>query len=323
MAEDGLSPAPRALRGPRGRSALDDSGRRRSLLGAVPVGLVLALGGARQLHAQTAATTAPAATATPSTGGPGVARPARVVCLGGTMTEIVYALGAGGRLVGVDESSTYPPEARELPKVGYYRAFSIEGVASLRPDLVIASDQAGPASALERLRALGVPLLILAAAPRLDALAARIEGVAQALGEDAHGRALIASIRAEVGRATAAPHPARVLALSQHTGRLMVAGRDTAVDAILALVGATNLGSNQNGYKPIAGEAVAALRPDFILTTRSSLAAGGVAAFAAQPGIAATPAARGGQIIVIDDLLLLGFGPRVGEAVRQVAAALP
>ena len=252
---------------------------------------------------------------------PGEAK--RIVCLGGTMTEIVYALGAEARLAGVDDSSTWPPAARQLPKVGYYRAFSIEGVASLRPDLVIASDQAGPPSALERLRGLGIPILSLAAAPRLDALAARIDGVATAVGEPARGRALIERIRAEVAEVSAVPHPARVLVLSQHTGRLMMAGRDTSVDAILNLVGATNLGAGQTGYKPISGEAVAAMRPDHILTTQSSLDGGGLAAFAAQPGIAATPAARDGRIIVIDDLLLLGFGPRVGEAVRRVAAALP
>ena len=76
------------------------------------------------------------------------APPARVVGLGGAITEIVYALDAGQSLVGVDTSSIYPAAALKLPKVGYYRTFSVEGVASLKPELVLASDQSGPPQSL-------------------------------------------------------------------------------------------------------------------------------------------------------------------------------
>ena len=69
------------------------------------------------------------------------AAPERVVTLGGSVTEIVYGLGQGARLVGDDQSSLYPPEARRLPSVGYYRAVPVEGVLSLKPDLVLASSR--------------------------------------------------------------------------------------------------------------------------------------------------------------------------------------
>ena len=93
------------------------------------------------------------------------------------------------------------------------------------------------------------------------------------------------------------------------------------LSSLLALVGAQNLFTSGSSYKPIATEAVAALAPDFIITSPLSLPAnGGVAAFAAQPGISATPAARAKRIIVVDDLLLLGFGPRIAQALRQLQA---
>lgn len=71
------------------------------------------------------------------------AEPSRVVSLGGSVTEIVYGLGEGDRLVGDDLSSLYPEAATKLPRVGYYRAVPVEGVLSLKPDLVLASEQAG------------------------------------------------------------------------------------------------------------------------------------------------------------------------------------
>src|SRR3546814_10289387 len=76
-----------------------------------------------------------------------------VVSLGGTVTEIVYDLGEGDRLVADDLSSLYPKEATLLPRVGYYRAVPLECVLSLRPDLLLASENAGPHSVLDRIRA--------------------------------------------------------------------------------------------------------------------------------------------------------------------------
>lgn len=259
------------------------------------------------------------------------APPARVVGLGGAITEIVYALDAGGSLVGADASSIYPPEALKLPKVGYYRSFSVEGVVSLKPELVLASDQSGPPQALEQLRRLGGKVVVLPSAPTVSALDQRILGSAEALDRIAAGKALVARIHHELGAlrelAPAAsdgrqPRP-RVLLVSSHTGKMLAAGDDTAGGEMLKLVGATNVLAGQTGYKPFSAEAAAALRPDVIVTTSMSVQAGGGAqAFLAQPGLNATPAARNRRIVVMDDLLLLGFGPRLPDALRQLQAGL-
>jgi iron complex transport system substrate-binding protein len=252
------------------------------------------------------------------------AQPQRVVSLGGVVTEIVHALGAEALLVGVDQSSQFPVTMRRLPQVGYYRQFSVEGVASLRPDLVLASEHAGPPASLDQLRRLGLRVVVLPAGATLDALEARIVQTAQALERPAQGHALAARIREQV-RALAPP-PAmrpRVLLLSSHTGRLQAAGRDTAADAMLALAGATNVFAAQTSFKPVSAEVVASLRPEVIVTTESSVnAAGSLAAFMAQPGIASTPAARQRRVVVMDDLLLLGFGPRLPAALTQLRAGM-
>ncbi|MFA9441843.1 hemin ABC transporter substrate-binding protein [Uliginosibacterium sp. sgz301328] len=251
------------------------------------------------------------------------APPARIIGLGGPVTEIVYALDAGDRMVGADASSIYPTAAAKLPKVGYYRAFSVEGVASLKPDLVLASDQSGPPQALEQLRRLGSKVVILPSAPTIEALDQRIIGVAEALGDAARGKALVDRIHTELAAIKPpAQHP-RVLLVSSHTGKLEAAGDDTAAAAMLRIVGATNVLASQTGYKPFSAEAAAALRPDVIVTTTMSVAASGsIDAFLAQPGLAVTPAAKARRVIVMDDLLLLGFGPRLPEAVRQLEAGI-
>lgn len=249
------------------------------------------------------------------------APPQRIVTLGGAVTEIVYALDAGDRLVGTDSSSNYPPAARKLPQVGYYRGFAIEGVASLQPDLVLASEQAGPPAAVEQLRRLGKRVVTLPAAPTVEALERRITGVAEALGTKEAGNALVQKIRAQVAQASQVRGGPRVLLVSSHTGKLEGAGVDTAADAVLRLAGATNVLSAEKGYKAISGESAAALRPEVIVTTTMSVTAlGGLDAFLAQPGLAVTPAARDKRVIVMDDLLLLGFGPRLPEALRQLQA---
>lgn len=109
-------------------------------------------------------------------------QPARVVSIGGHVTEIIYALGAQATLVGTDSSSIYPPEAKKLPQVGYLRQVSVEGVASLQPDLIIASHDIGPPAAVEKLKALGVPLVITAQTDTIAKAAERIREVGKALG---------------------------------------------------------------------------------------------------------------------------------------------
>ena len=92
----------------------------------------------------------------------GAAGATRVVVLGGDLTEIAFALEAGGRLVAADDTSLWPPEAGVLPKVGYLRRLSAEGILSLAPDLVLASAEAGPPAVLDQLRSAGV---VVAAGP--------------------------------------------------------------------------------------------------------------------------------------------------------------
>jgi len=247
----------------------------------------------------------------------------RVVSLGGSVTEIVYALGEGDRLVADDASSIYPEAATQLPRVGYYRNLSLEGILSQRPDLLIASENAGPPEVLERLRAMGVPTVAVSDSPGVESLLERVREVANALEVPAAGETLRARIQSSLEAVKAAEaQPRRALVVLHRGGPLLSAGTGTSADALLTLSGLENAAATGRGYKPLSEEALVALAPDMIITTTMSAeSAGGLAAFAARPGVAATPAAQAGRVVAVDDLLLLGMGPRVAEAVALLRKA--
>ncbi|MGS1009638.1 heme/hemin ABC transporter substrate-binding protein [Achromobacter anxifer] len=248
------------------------------------------------------------------------APPARVVTLGGSVTEIVYQLGQGDKLVGDDLSSLYPEAATKLPRVGYYRSVPVEGVLSLKPDLVLASEQAGPPDALKRLADVGVRVVTVSDAPSVDSLKSRIRGIADALGVAPAGERMVEDVTRELARAEAVPATrARALLLINRTGSPQGAGRDTAANEVMHLAGLVNVLQDQHGYKPLSAEAMGALAPDLIIVTQASLdAGGGMDAFLRMPGIASTQAAAKRRVVVMDDLLILGMGPRLPLALTQL-----
>lgn len=254
----------------------------------------------------------------------GAAPPARVVSVGGAVTEMVYALGAGATLVGADSTSLHPEAANRLPRVGYMRQLSAEGVLSLRPDLVLATAEAGPPATLAQLRASGVSLERLPVRHSVTAVRENLLAVAEALGRRAEGEALVrrfdadwSAVRERVARYPTQP---RVLFVMAHGGAPLAGGRDTAADAMIGLAGAVNAAAALDGYKPLTAEAVLAAAPDVILVTTQGLENGGIDGLLARPGIALTTAGRQRRVAAMDAVLLLGFGPRLPQAVEQLAA---
>lgn len=260
---------------------------------------------------------------------PGPAR--RVVAIGGAITETIYALGAQNELVGVDTTSLFPTEATRLPSVGYERALSAEGLLSLKPTLVLANGEAGPPTVLRQLQAAGVPLVTLDAEHRAEQVLARTRRVAELLGRDAAGQALATQLQqswqaalARVATLRGSNEGPRVLFVLSHAmNQVRIGGRDTAADAMIRYAGARNALAEVQGYKPLTPEAAIAAAPDIILGTDQGLtAAGGVDGLLAAPGLAATPAGRARRVVSMEALLMLGFGPRLPQAVLQLAERL-
>lgn len=252
----------------------------------------------------------------------------RLVSIGGVVTEIVFALGAGDRVVAVDSTSTYPPVAQELPDVGYLRQLAAEPIIALAPSLVLLLEDSGPPTTVAQLEAAEVPLLHVPDDATAHGVSEKIRVIARAIGSEAEGRALSDSVddalrRLQQAVAEVKSHPRVLFVLAASGGRLLAAGNDTSAAGIIELAGGRNAVEGFDGYKPLSAEAAVAAEPDLLLFMNQTLEEiGGPEGIAARPELALTPAARNGAVMAMDGLLLLGFGPRTPKAVRELAAAL-
>ncbi|MEO0437186.1 MAG: ABC transporter substrate-binding protein [Pseudomonadota bacterium] len=258
--------------------------------------------------------------------------PQRVLAIGGAVTEIIYALGEQDRLIARDSTSTYPPEAMELPDVGYMRALSPEGVLSVEPDLILARANSGPAEAIEVLQAADVGWVTVPDDFSLQGIDDNIRIVAEALGVSSKGdllREKLAQELEQIQLATAnLEERKRVLfILSLRDDRIMAAGTDTAANGIIGLAGAENAITEFEGYKQISDEAVLTANPDVILmmqrggASEANHGAENKGIFE-HPALGSTTAAEEGAIVRMDGLYILGFGPRTGEAAKELSAAI-
>lgn len=253
----------------------------------------------------------------------------RIIAIGGSITEIIYALGAGDRLVAVDSTSMYPAAALERhPDVGYMRALSAEPVLSVDPDVILAIDDAGPPEVLAQLQAAGVRIMIIPDEPSIDGVYRKIRSVAGILGEEHKEEQLIGSIRQEYRDLVtvlrrAKDRPDVLFLLSFGRGAPLAAGRDTSAHSMISLAGGNNVMARVSGYKAITPEAIIDAAPEVVVVLQRTFALyGDKEQLFSLPELATTPAAEAGRLSVFDGLYLIGFGPRTVGAIRDLAAEL-
>lgn len=252
----------------------------------------------------------------------------RIVSLGGSVSEIVAALGAQDRLIARDSTTLFPPALTDLPDVGYVRALSPEGVLSVGPDLILAEAGAGPVEAVEALEQAGIPFVTIPESPTPEGVLAKIGAVAEALDLETKGAALTAQVQDGFAKAAAAradvTAPKKVLfVLSMQGGRIMAGGEGSSAAGIIALAGGENAAQGFQGYKQMTDEAVMTAAPDVIvMMDRDGDHAAANAELFAHPALTSSPAAQNGAVVRMDGLLLLGFGPRTPEAAMALHDAI-
>ncbi len=252
-----------------------------------------------------------------------------VATLGGVFTETVYALGAEEHIGAIDASSFYPPEAlEEKPNFGYYRFLSAEPVLAQGPSLIIGNEETGPPEVVQQLRDAGVPILLLPDNNDVQAARDLIDTLGAIFGKDAEADALIEQLDADVvvaeelvAQATSSP---RVLFVLQPPGApMLVSGEISAAGSMIGLAGGAPVFPGFRGYIPMTPEGIVSSAPDVILTTDESIKRlGGWDAFLEHPGVAQTPAAENDRVYAMADLYLMGFGPRTGQAIADLALLL-
>ncbi|MFM7945238.1 heme/hemin ABC transporter substrate-binding protein [Hafnia paralvei] len=246
----------------------------------------------------------------------------RIVSVGGDVTEIVYALGAGDRLVARDTTSTLPA-AQKLPDVGYMRQLNAEGILSLKPTMVLATELAEPSLVLRQIADVGVKVVPVSGKASLENVPHKIQQVASALNLEKQGVEVAQKYEQQLAAIPHTPLKTKVLFILSHGGMTpMAAGQDTAADAIIKASGAQNAMQGFSRYRPLSQEGVVASAPDLILlTTDGFKTLGNVNKVWELPGMALTPAAKNKQILIVDDMALLGFSLKTPEALAALRQA--
>ncbi|MFI6501383.1 hemin ABC transporter substrate-binding protein [Nonomuraea typhae] len=256
---------------------------------------------------------------------------ARIIPLTGDVAEIVFKLGLADKVVGVDLSAMGLPEARGKKQIGYQRALAAEGILSLKPTVLVGTEDAGPPPVIEQLKGAGVPVVLVpTGAASVDEVPGKIEQVATAVGEPGKGATLAAATKAEIDAAKAtvkadAEKPrVAFLYLRGQSKTYQLGGAGTRADAMITAAGGEDAGTTAGvkGFKPITAEAMVDAAPEIILVMKMGLeSVGGEKGLLGLPGVAQTPAGKNRRIVALDDLELLGMGPRTGQALAKLVTA--
>lgn len=251
----------------------------------------------------------------------------RIVSLGPDVTEIIFALGEGDKIVAVDRSSKYPEETADKANVGYRRSLSPEGILTLNTDLIIASEDIGPPETTDVLNQSAVEILYIPVDNSREGLIRKIGLIAKRLNREQEGAALTRKVVDDFDAATA--YASKVSASKEKKvvffhglARLSGAGSDTAADAFIRYAGGTNPLSVYSGYKSVSEEWLAKAEPDVVLMLSDGNGGPTPEDVFSLKALQQTPAARNRALVVLEGPYMLGFGPRTAEAIRKLATAL-
>jgi iron complex transport system substrate-binding protein len=246
------------------------------------------------------------------------ASPQRVVTMAASLTEMVFALGLGSRVCGVEQFSDYPPAARELPKIGSYISPDLEKIVALRPDLCLAIKDGNPLYVVKRLQGLGIP--VYAVDPRnVQAVITTIAEIGNLLGAADQGRELATALNHRYQRikdlaAHVAHHPRVFFQIG--ISPIVSAGTHTFLNELITTAGGLNLTAGKVPYPRVSQEQVLALQPEVIIIT--SMDRGG-----AFEGVKAgwerwetLPAVRDHRIFLVDSDLVDRPSPRLMDGLE-------
>jgi iron complex transport system substrate-binding protein len=255
--------------------------------------------------------------------------PQRWVSAGGALSEWVSALGGESKLVGVDTTSQHPESLKALPSIGYQRQLSAEGILSLRPQILIGTEEMGPPPVLSQIRNAGVQVELFSAQPDLPTLQGNLQHLGKLLGAEEQAvqayQRYQEQLEQQKVRVTKAqltqPSPGVLLLLGHAGGKPLIAGKDTAADWMLRQAGGHNLATH-TGYKPFSVESLISLDPEVLVFADRALTgeAARAALFKENPMLSSTRAAKDGRVMELDPTLLVGgLGPRLPDSLKKLS----
>ncbi|TGK86179.1 ABC transporter substrate-binding protein [Leptospira montravelensis] len=244
----------------------------------------------------------------------------RIISVNGTITEIIYSLKLENQLVAVDSTSYYPKEATSLPNVGYQRTLTTEGILNFKPTQVIGLESAGPVATIQNLKDAGIPVTLFSDDFKLETPTYRVLEIGKLFGKEKEAITLAKNIKEQIQKINIKKTNIKVLFIySRNPSSVFISGTGTAAHAMIELSGAKNAVNEFSEYKPLTSEALVKANPDIILMPeKSAIGFGGEKAIWEINGMNLTRAGKEKNLILLDDLLLLGFGPRLPIALKTL-----
>lgn len=249
----------------------------------------------------------------------------RIVCVSKQLNEIIFAVGGDTALVGIDISSTYPPETKKITTVGYHRALSGEGIISLNPTVVWHDGNIAPQQVIDQIKKVGIPMREFHGGSTIDSTKILIMQVANEFHNEKKGKELCDKLDADMAKLDSArksyKDKPRVLIIhfGQAANKYFVLSRRGIPEQMLEWAGAENAADSTQKWKDLSPEVIAMAQPDVILATDFGYdLQGSLEKFKQLPGISLSPAAKNNRIYRIEEHDLVYFGPRTGENVMEI-----
>lgn len=252
----------------------------------------------------------------------------RIVSVSKQLTELLFALHQGNKIVGVDLSSTYPAEATKLTTVGYHRLLNAEGIISLDPTVVVHQGDVAPPAVMPQLEQVGIPVKVYPAAGTIDSTKMLINLLAKEFGQDTAAKRVNGRLDADLAKADSLVKTFRtkprvlILHFGRQRNQYFVMGTRGTANEMIQLAGGVNA-ADTSSFRNLSPEAILKTQPDVILATDFGYdRLGSKEKFADLPGIALTPAYKNGKIYRVEEHDLVYFGPRSGEVIQNFATLI-
>ena len=248
-----------------------------------------------------------------------------IVVAGGSITEIIYFLNLQNKLVGVDVTSNYPLNAKKLPSIGYIRNLSIEGLLSLKPNLILAEESIGPPIIVKQLNKTSVEFRIIKNNYTIDGINEKFLCISKILDVDIKNNIdykkfvnNVKKLKSFVKNNNKEKKDILLILMMKGTSPI-IAGKNTSGHGFIKMIGQNNSMDKVSGWKPVSSEQILIANPNYIIVTKRALKDfTSIEKFLKLPGISSTKAAKNKNVFIKDGMSLLGYGPRTINVAKEI-----
>ena len=248
-----------------------------------------------------------------------------VVVAGGSITEIIYFLNLQNKLVGVDITSNYPLKAKKLPSIGYIRNLSIEGLLSLKPNLILAEESIGPPIIVKQLNKTSVEFRIIKNNYTIDGINEKFLCISKILDVNINNNIdykkfvnNVKKLKSFVKNNNKEKKDILLILMMKGTSPI-IAGKNTSGHGFIKMIGQNNSMGKVSGWKPVSSEQILIANPNYIIVTKRALKDfTSIEKFLKLPGISSTKAAKNKNVFIKDGMSLLGYGPRTINVAKEI-----